>query len=79
MTADRRIRATIDSDQQAFDQRQGARPNLRRPAVMQRTLVVEFKFAPDARQAAAELLAEIPFRLGRHSKYMNALRSIAMV
>jgi hypothetical protein len=78
VTADRRIRATIDTEQQAFDQRQGARPNLRRPAVMQNTLVVEFKFAPDARQAAAELLADIPFRLGRHSKYMNALRSIAM-
>ncbi len=41
MTADRRLRATIDTGQQAFDQRQGA--------------------------------------LGRHSKYMNALRSIAMV
>ncbi len=78
-TADRRIRATIDTGQQAFDQRQGTRPNLRRPAVMQNTLVVEFKFAPGTRPAAADLLADMPFRLGRHSKYMNALRSIAMV
>ncbi len=30
-------------------------------------------------RAFAELLADIPLRLGRHSKYMNALRSIAMV
>jgi hypothetical protein len=30
-------------------------------------------------RAFAELLADVPLRLGRHSKYMNALRSIAMV
>jgi hypothetical protein len=78
-TADGRIRATIDRQQQVFDQRVSSVPNFERPAITQDTLVVEFKFARADRQLAVALLANMPLRVGRHSKYMNAVRAIAMV
>jgi hypothetical protein len=77
-TADGLIRATIDWRQKVFDQRSGSRPNLSKSCIMQNTLVVEFKFAREDRQLAVNLLGNIPVRIGRHSKYMNAVRSIAM-
>ncbi len=42
------------------------------------SLVVEIKFSRPDRHQAAELLENIPIRIGRHSKYMNAVRSISM-
>lgn len=78
-TADGKIRATIDTEQQVYDQRFGREPNFDRRVIMQDTLVVEFKFAREDRQLAVELLATIPLRVGRHSKYMNAVRALAMV
>ena len=73
------IRATIDTNQRIYDQRSASQPNISHPAVTQKTLVVEFKFARADRQAAVELLAKMPLRIGRHSKYMNAMRAVAMV
>ena len=78
-SADRRIRATIDLEQRAYDQRSGAVPNFSHPAIMQDTLVVEFKFAREDRSEAVRLLGKMPLRIGRHSKYMNAVRAIGMV
>jgi VTC domain len=78
-TADGKIRATIDTEQQVYDQRLGREPNFDRRVIMQDTLVVEFKFAREDRQLAVELLAKMPLRVGRHSKYMNAVRALAMV
>jgi len=78
-SADGLIRATIDTQQRAYDQRRWPQPNFDKAAIMQDTLVVEFKFARDDRQLAVNLLGNIPVRVGRHSKYMNAARSIGMV
>ncbi len=78
-SADRRIRVTIDTHQQVYDQRIGASPNVNRPSIMQDTLVVEFKFAREHRPDAVKLLAKMPLRIGRHSKYMNAVRAIGLV
>ena len=79
VSSDGRIRATLDTNQRVYDQRSAAHLNVTRPAVMQKTLVVEFKFARADRQAAVELLAKMPLRVGRHSKYMNAMRAAAFV
>lgn len=78
-TADGKIRATIDTQQRVYDQRKWPLPNLTKPAIMQDSLVVEFKFARADRQLAVGLLEHIPVRIGRHSKYMNAVRAIAHV
>ena len=78
-SADRLIRATIDLEQRVYDQRSGAVPNFDHRAIMQDTLVVEFKFARKDRPEAVRLLAKMPLRVGRHSKYMNAARAITLV
>lgn len=78
-TADGAVRVTIDTRQQVFDQRYGDVLNLERPAVMQDTLVVEFKFSRDDRQRAVAMLQGFPLRIGRHSKFMNAARAIGFV
>jgi len=79
VTIDGRIRATIDTCQQAFDQRYQRRPNLRSPAIMQDTLVLELKFARAERQRAVAMLADAPVRVGRHSKFMNGMRAVGLV
>jgi len=78
-TADGAVRATIDTHQHVFDQRYGDMPNFSRPAIMQDTLVVEFKFAREDRQQVVAMLQGFPLRIGRHSKFMNASRAIAFV
>ena len=77
VTADNRIRVTIDRRQQIYDQRYGNELNLDRVAITQDSLVVEFKFSRGDRQDAVGILADMPLRIGRHSKYMNALKAIA--
>jgi len=78
-TADTLVRVTIDLDQRGFDQRYGEMPNFERPAIMQDTLVVEFKFAREQRHRVTSMLRGFPLRLGRHSKFMNAARAVAFV
>lgn len=79
VSGDGLVRATLDTGQRAYDQRLRAVPNFSNPAPLYDTVVLELKFARAHRQLASELLADVPVRLGRHSKYMNAVRSIAMV
>ncbi|MFQ5610490.1 MAG: polyphosphate polymerase domain-containing protein [Woeseiaceae bacterium] len=79
VSGDGRIRATLDLDQRVYDQRMRQRPNFRHASVLEDTVVLEFKFAPADRVLATDLLADIPVRLGRHSKYMNAVRAISFV
>lgn len=79
VSGDGRVRATIDTQQRAYDQRYGGGLNADRPAVMQDTLVVEFKFARADRQDVVAMLRGFPLRIGRHSKFMNAMRAIAFV
>ncbi|MDP6437863.1 MAG: VTC domain-containing protein [Gammaproteobacteria bacterium] len=78
-TTDTVIRATIDTDQRVFDQRSGLYPNFEHPAIMQDTLVVEFKFSRADRQRAVEMIEDFPLRISRHSKYMNAVRAVGLV
>ena len=78
-TPDNRIRATIDIHQCYYDQRNGDVPNFSRRAIAMDTLVMEFKFARGDRQEAVRLLETVPLRIGRHSKYMNAVNAIGLV
>lgn len=78
-TTDGSIRVTIDTSQRVYDQRMGNRPNFTRAGITQDTLVVEFKFSRAHRRDAVRILENIPLRVGRHSKYMNAVRAISFV
>jgi SPX domain protein involved in polyphosphate accumulation len=78
-TADAAIRATIDTHQRVFDQRNGNQPNFDRSAIMQDSLVVEFKFSRKDRHRVVEMLSGFPVRVARHSKFMNGLRAVGLV
>lgn len=73
MTADQRVRVTLDYGIRLFDQRFQLRPNYRFPLGAPQTLIVEFK----ANQADGEYLQEIvgrfPLKRNRNSKYVNGL------
>ena len=74
-TLDDRIRVTIDTDQKVWDQRYKPCPNIIHNAILPNTFVVEFKFDRKDTQYASKVLLGVPFRVGRHSKYMNAVRA----
>jgi hypothetical protein len=77
MSSDGTTRVTIDTGQAVWDQRLRARPNLVKHARLPDAMVVEFKFSPDDRNTASEMLRDIPIRVSRNSKYVQGLAAIA--
>ncbi len=69
LSGDGRVRVTIDTDLQTFDQRFGRVPHFDRTVGMPDMLVVEFKFSPEDRANAMDLMKGIPLRVSRSSKY----------
>jgi hypothetical protein len=74
---DGRIRVTVDTDQQVWDQRYKSIPNYDLPSHLPDTLVVEFKFAREDRELASDIIQTMPIRVSRHSKFMNGVRSVS--
>jgi len=77
VSADDRIRVTVDTDQAVWDQRYKSVPNYDQQAHLPDTLVVEFKFARDDRELASSIIQTMPIRVGRHSKFMNGVRAVS--
>jgi hypothetical protein len=77
LSADHRIRVTLDWDQQIFDQRFGDAPNLERRAPLSDTVVVEFKFRAEDQRLASLVMQGLPVRVSRNSKYAVGVRSIS--
>ena len=71
-----KIRATLDYRQRVFDQRLRGRPNLQDRANLPDTLVVEIKFRPSDFKLGSQVIAGIPIRVSRNSKYMIGVESI---
>lgn len=71
-----RIRATLDYRQKVFDQRLRNRANLENPSNLPDTLVVEIKFHPRDFKLGSRVIAGIPIRVSRNSKYMIGVESI---
>ena len=78
LSACRRIRITLDFDQQVWDQRYAHGPSLARPASLPDTFVFECKFARHERKLASRVLNGLPIRVSRHSKYMNAVNAMTV-
>jgi hypothetical protein len=77
VSRDGHLRATIDTRQSAWDLR--FRPRL---SSIARTdlpvgLVLEVKFDRHYRDQAAQLLADIPIRVSRHSKYVLGTQGVS--
>jgi hypothetical protein len=76
-TSDEKIRITIDRSQQVFDQRFLIYPNFTKKALLPDTVVIEVKFDRKDRALASRIVRGIPVRVSRHSKYMNAVNTVA--
>lgn len=77
VSADGRVRATIDRDLQVFDQRIGTFPRLDLPAPLPRIVVLELKFARDQRARVSREVGELQFVASACSKYELGVRAIA--
>lgn len=75
-TSDRKVRATIDTQQSVYDQRYKPYPNTSRRANISSTVVLELKFSRKDRERAAALMQGLPVRVSRNSKYVIGLRSV---
>ena len=76
VSADGKIRVTVDTKQAVMDQRFKPCPNFIHRANLPHTLVVEFKFDRRDRKLASQVLQGVPLRVSRHSKYINGVRAI---
>jgi len=74
-TEDRKIRLTIDTQFQCWDQRFKSTPNYSNPSHVAATAVVEIKCSREDQKHASEIIQGIPARVGRHSKYMIGIKS----
>lgn len=73
---DGKLRLTVDHDLQSWPQLGAGRPRLGRPAHAVDVLVIEIKCAVADRDLAVEALRDIPWRVGRNSKYATGVEAI---
>ncbi len=76
VSSDGRVRVTVDEDQQVYDQRFHASPNLTSRANLPDALIVEVKGDSDDYALVGRAIQGIPLRVGRHSKYVVGVQSI---
>jgi hypothetical protein len=76
VSADQRLRLTVDRNIKAFDQWMSSSPNLSFGLPMPDILLIELKCDVEHARHLADVLAEFPLRVHRHSKYVSALSSL---
>lgn len=77
VSADGRVRATVDRDLDVCDQRLGRFPQLRRRLALPPVLVLELKFATSERARVSAQLGTLGLVASACSKYELALRALA--
>lgn len=73
VTPDGTVRLTLDTELHAYDQRYSAQPNLCHPAHCEEVLVVELKAEMEHAARLSALLAHLPVRSDRYSKYVQGV------
>ena len=73
VTADGAIRATLDYDQVAYEQRLSSRPNLTSPVKMPDLVVIELKCTPEQIERLQGVIGRFPLPRSRNSKYVNGV------
>jgi hypothetical protein len=76
ISADGKVRATVDTQQAVYDQRHRSFPNTTRSANHPDLLILEYKFDEEDRGLVSRWLGDIPLRRSRHSKYVVGLLAI---
>lgn len=67
------LRATLDYDQRAYDQRLATRPNWQRPLPLTSDIVIEIKAAPAHSHRLQSAMACFPVARSRNSKYIRGV------
>ena len=75
-TKNQKFRVTIDRNIKIFDQRKSNNPNISRKTISQNYIVLEIKFDRKSRKDIEDLISNIPIRISKNSKYINAFRSV---
>ena len=75
-TKNQEFRVTIDRNIKIFDQRKSNTPNISRKTISQNYIVLEIKFDRKSRKDIENLISNIPIRISKNSKYINAFRSV---
>lgn len=73
VTVDGAIRATLDYNQTAYDQRLTPRPNVHRPLTLPDFVVIELKAPPEEIERLQWAVGRFPIPRSRNSKYVNGL------
>jgi hypothetical protein len=73
VTPDGAIRATLDFDQVAYDQRLSPRPNLHARLPFDDTVVIEIKTDQEHAERLRQVVACFPTRRSRNSKYVGGV------
>ncbi|MBW2267776.1 MAG: VTC domain-containing protein [Deltaproteobacteria bacterium] len=73
---DRKVRMTLDRNQEVYAQTFGRRPNRTRKTNLPVTLIVECKFSTEDRRRGMAAIQGIPLRVGRNSKYVVGVQSL---
>ncbi len=76
---DNRFRVTVDTSHNVYDQRFCKKINLTNKALIQKYIIVEFKFERKNSHLSKIMLKSLPFRISRNSKYINSIRSVSGV
>lgn len=74
-----RIRATIDSKMEVFDQRYWSQPNLTRSRSVGDYVLLELKCDDAYEHLLNELVSRCPLNPSRHSKYVNGVRHLIYI
>ena len=75
-TKNQKFRVTIDRNIKVFDQTRSNSPNITKKTISQNYIVLEIKFGRKSREGIEDLISNIPIRISKNSKYINAFRSI---
>ena len=73
VTPDGALRATLDYDLQAYEQRLSPRPNRERPLLLPPTAIIEVKAAPAYSERLQAAMGHFPQPRTRNSKYINGI------
>lgn len=73
----KQFRVTIDTSHNIFDQRFYKKINLNNKTLIQKYIIVEFKFDRKNIDLSKTMLKTLPFRISRNSKYINSIRSVS--
>ena len=76
LSFDGTVRITIDFSQAVYDQTLYAFPNLSFPVPPSDKVVVEVKADTTHQESLAEMIADIPLRVSKHSKYALGMEAI---